>query len=51
LIGGRARLANPIHGGAQVIDHHLGPFRCHELTDFSANTTTPTSDNSNFAFE
>src|SRR5215471_7322049 len=51
LIGGRARLTDPIHRGAEVIDHHIGTFRRHELADFSANTTATTGYRGDFAFE
>src|SRR5262245_36306185 len=51
LIGSRARLTDPIHRGAEVIDHHLGTFRRHELADFPANTTATTGHHGDFAFE
>ena len=51
LIGSRVRLAGTIHGGAQVIDHHPGPFRRHELRDLPANATATASDRGDFAFE
>jgi hypothetical protein len=51
LLGSRARLADAIHRGTEVVDHHLGPFRRHELTDFSANTIATASDHGDFALK